>query len=65
MRKIDQIDRQILRQLQKNADMSLENLAGQLSLSTNACWRRVKKLEEDGIIARRIAIVPQKKWAKA
>lgn len=64
MRKIDQIDRQILRQLQKNADMSLENLAGQLSLSTNACWRRVKKLEEDGIIARRIAIVPPEKVGK-
>lgn len=65
MRKIDQIDRKILRQLQKNSDMSLENMAGQLSLSTNACWRRVKKLEEDGIIDRRIAIVPLKKWARA
>ena len=54
---IDENDRNILKALQRDASLSLENLAAQLSLSTNACWRRIKRMEADGIIARRVAIV--------
>lgn len=54
---IDGTDRQLLRLLQSNAALSLESLAAQLSISTNSCWRRVKRLEESGVIARRVAIV--------
>ena len=54
---IDDNDRNILKALQRDASLSLENLAAQLSLSTNACWRRIKRMEADWVIARRVAIV--------
>ncbi|MDZ3831882.1 MAG: Lrp/AsnC family transcriptional regulator [Sphingopyxis sp.] len=57
MEKIDQIDRLILRQLQRDCSLSLEKLAEKLGLSTNACWRRVKRLNDAGIIERRVALV--------
>ncbi|MEL6876386.1 MAG: Lrp/AsnC family transcriptional regulator [Pseudomonadota bacterium] len=57
IKKLDQNDRNILKTLQRDASLSLENLAAKLSLSTNACWRRIKRMEADGIIARRVAIV--------
>ncbi len=56
-KKFDDNDRNILKALQQDASLSLESLAAKLSLSTNACWRRVKRLEAEGIIARRVAIV--------
>jgi Lrp/AsnC family transcriptional regulator, cysteine-sensing transcriptional activator len=57
IKNIDQNDRNILKALQQDASLSLENLAAKLSLSTNACWRRIKRMEADGIIERRVAIV--------
>jgi len=59
--KIDENDRQILRLLQRDATLSLEAIAAQLSLSTNACWRRVRRLQETGIISRRVALVDPEK----
>ncbi len=53
----DDNDRAILKALQRDATISLETLAERLSLSTNACWRRVKKLEANGVIERRVALV--------
>ncbi len=55
--KFDDNDRKILAILQRDATVSLEKLAERLSLSTNACWRRVKRLEADKIIERRVALV--------
>lgn len=57
IKNIDQNDKNILKSLQIDSSLSLENLAAKLSLSTNACWRRIKRMEADGIIARRVAIV--------
>lgn len=48
--KLDQIDRKILRALQRNASLSQRDLAEQVGMSQNACWRRLKALEEAGII---------------
>lgn len=56
-KKYDENDRNILNLLQRDASLSLEKMAAQLHLSTNACWRRIKRMEEAGIIARRVAIV--------
>jgi len=53
---IDETDRQILRQLQQDATTSLESLAEQLSVSVNTCWRRVRRLEESGVLQARVAI---------
>jgi len=54
---LDEIDRRILNKLQKDASISVEQLADSINLSRNACWRRVKRLESDGVISKRIALV--------
>jgi Lrp/AsnC family transcriptional regulator len=56
-RMIDSRDAEILRLLQRNADVSIEELAEQVHLSRNACWRRVKNLEEAGIIRGRVVLL--------
>lgn len=58
---VDDLDRKMLRLLQEDASLSLAELAERVNLSTNACWRRVKKLEEDGIILRRMTVLDQVK----
>jgi Lrp/AsnC family transcriptional regulator, cysteine-sensing transcriptional activator len=47
---IDQIDARILLELQRDAGLSQRDLAERVGLSQNACWRRLRRLEEEGII---------------
>ncbi len=47
---MDHIDRRILRALQKNSALSQRELAEEVGLSQNACWRRLKALEESELI---------------
>lgn len=47
---IDQIDARILLELQRDAGLSQRDLAERVGLSQNACWRRLRALEEKGII---------------
>lgn len=47
---LDQIDRRILDIAQRNGALSQRDLAEQVGLSQNALWRRLKRLEEDGIL---------------
>lgn len=54
---MDDFDKSILRALQVDASQSIESLAEKVNLSRNACWRRVKHLEEAGIITARVALV--------
>lgn len=54
---IDNTDRAILRHLQIDATLSVDALADAVHLSRNACWRRVKRLEEAGILLSRVALV--------
>lgn len=54
---IDDIDRQLLNLLQYDATLSVDRLADSVHLSRNACWRRVRRLESDGIVKGRVAIV--------
>lgn len=61
MEKIDDTDRLILRALQADASTSLESLAAKASISVNTCWRRVKRLEETGILQKRVALVDPEK----
>ncbi|MEZ5809855.1 MAG: Lrp/AsnC family transcriptional regulator [Rhizobiaceae bacterium] len=58
---IDQIDRRILAELQLDASLSVEQLASRINLSRNACWRRMKRLDEDGYIRRRVALLDAEK----
>ena len=57
MIKLDDIDRKILTLLQQDATQSVQDLADAVGLTTNPCWRRIKRLEEEGIILRRVAVV--------
>lgn len=54
---MDDIDRKILHLLQRDASMSVDELSEAVYLSRNACWRRVKRLEGDGVIQKRVSIV--------
>gem|GEM_PF-3282189 len=53
----DETDRRILRLLQKDASLSVDNIAESAGLSRNACWRRIKRMEESGVIRARVALV--------
>lgn len=61
MAKLDAIDLRILAELQKDARLTAAQLAEKVGLSTTPCWRRVKKLEEDGVIMRYVALVDPSK----
>ena len=54
---IDEIDRRIVVALQRDASLSIDQLSEEVHLSRNACWRRVKLMEEEGIITGRVALV--------
>ena len=59
MGSIDDIDLRLLTELQRNADLPLEELGNRVGLSRNACWRRVRRLEERGVIRKRVALLSQ------
>jgi Lrp/AsnC family transcriptional regulator len=61
MKTIDDTDRSILKILQNDSTVSLEAIAERLSVSVNTCWRRVRRLEEEGIIQARVAICDPEK----
>ena len=56
---LDAIDRHILEILQTDASLSVSVIGERVGLSTNPCWRRIRRLEETGVIKRRVAIVDQ------
>ncbi len=61
MRTIDKVDRLLLTLLQRNGHATNQQLAGQANLSAAPCWRRIKKLEKDGLIDHYTAILHPKK----
>lgn len=54
---MDRKDSDILREIQRDSAQSIEELASKVNLSRNACWRRVKMLEEAGVIRARVALL--------
>jgi Lrp/AsnC family leucine-responsive transcriptional regulator len=60
MADLDIIDRKILSVLQANGRITMAELAGKVGLSVSPCHRRVKLLEERGVITRYIARIDQK-----
>lgn len=50
---IDDVDRRILRNLQDDPTLSLAQLAERAGMSSGPCWRRLERLERDGVIAAR------------
>jgi len=57
MTTLDEIDRRILTELQRDAAQSLETLGAAVNLSRNACWRRIRALEKAGIIKSRVTLL--------
>ena len=58
---MDKTDKKILNLLQKNAQMSTAEIAEAVGLSTTPCWRRIQKLEEEGVIANRVVLLNREK----
>lgn len=58
---IDLIDRKILRELQSDSSRPISEIAEHVNLSTNACWRRIKILEEHGIIRKQVTLLNPEK----
>ncbi|WP_306112875.1 MULTISPECIES: Lrp/AsnC family transcriptional regulator [unclassified Roseovarius] len=54
---IDDIDRKLLTELQRDAGLPLEELGNRVGLSRNACWRRIKALEAAGVIRAKVALL--------
>jgi Lrp/AsnC family transcriptional regulator len=54
---MDTTDRKILDILQQDAALSLDDFSERVGLSRNACWRRIKRLEDEGIIKARVTLL--------
>ncbi len=54
---IDRIDKRIIHLLQEDASLSVGSIADKVSISKTACWRRIQKLESDGVIRKRVVIM--------
>lgn len=59
--RLDAIDRKILAALQKDGRKSIAELSGEVGLSPSPCLRRVKALEDGGLISRYVAVLDQRK----
>ncbi len=60
-RRLDAIDRKILKVLQEDASLSVAEIGDRVGLSSTPCWKRIQRLEADGVILRRVALVDQNK----
>ena len=58
---MDAIDRKILDILQADATVPVAAIADRVGLSTAPCWRRIKRMEDEGVIKRRVALVDRRK----
>ena len=54
---MDAFDKHILQIIQEYGDISIADLAERINLTTNPCWRRVQKLQEQGFIKKRVALL--------
>lgn len=58
---LDITDKKIITLLQHDASLSLQQLAEQLNLTSTPCWNRVKRLEQEGVIQKRVALIDPEK----
>jgi DNA-binding Lrp family transcriptional regulator len=58
---LDKIDRKLLSLLQSDCTLSLQALADAVNLTTTPCWKRLKRLEDDGILLGRVALLDPEK----
>ena len=60
-RRLDAIDRKILAVLQDDASLSVAEIGDRVGLSSTPCWKRIQRMEAEGIIIKRVALVDQNK----
>lgn len=53
---MDLIDRKIVAELQRDATLSIAQIADRVGLSQTPCWKRIQKLEQTGVIQSRVAL---------
>ena len=58
---LDAIDTRILNLIQNDAALSVAEIADKVGLSSSPCWRRIKRMEEQGVIAKRVTILDHDK----
>ncbi|GAM05637.1 MULTISPECIES: Lrp/AsnC family transcriptional regulator [Novosphingobium] len=61
MTELDAYERKILRELQRDASQTTAQIAEKVGLSASPCWRRIDRLEREGVIVRRVAIIDREK----
>ena len=57
---LDRIDRRILAVLQEDSTVPVAEIGKRVGLSTTPCWRRIQRMEEEGVIRKRVAILDPK-----
>ena len=57
---LDEFDIKILKLLQEDSSLQMEEVAQRIGLSASPCWRRIKRLEQEGVIARRVVLLDRK-----
>ena len=58
---LDAVDARILDLIQHDAGLSVAEIAERVGLSSSPCWRRIKRLEDEGVIQRRVTILDREK----
>jgi Lrp/AsnC family transcriptional regulator len=58
---LDRFEKKILQLLQEDASLSTSAIADKIGLSSSPCWRRIDRLEREGFIRRKVALVDRKK----
>ncbi len=59
--RLDAVDTRILDLIQEDASLSVAEIAERVGLSSSPCWRRIKRLEDDGVILRRVTILDRER----
>ena len=58
---MDAIDRKILAVIQEDASLSVAEIGSRVGLSSTPCWKRIQRLEADGVIMKRVALIAAEK----
>lgn len=61
MTSLDPFEIKIIRELQRDASLTTAQIAERVGLSPSPCWRRIDRLERDGIIKKRVAVIDRRK----
>jgi Lrp/AsnC family transcriptional regulator len=59
--RMDAIDRKILAVLQEDASLSVAEIGSRVGLSSTPCWKRIQRLEAEGVLRKRVGLVDQEK----